>query len=35
MNYLWLVVVVAALTPVILYILVSLWSLWRDRNDPF
>lgn len=34
-HFVWLVIGVAALMPVLLYILVALWSLWRDRNDPF
>lgn len=34
-HVVWLVIGVAALTPVLLYILVALWTLWLDRHDPY
>ena len=35
MSFAWLVIALAATTPILLYILVALWKLWCDRHGPF
>lgn len=35
MKFPWLVIVLAATTPIVLYVAIVLWKLWRERHDPY